>query len=64
MVRKRDQEVMEDRKSDIWLHELKPPFIKVTDMSGEYRPLFIEGLKNWSMTVQDYVSYLKERDGY
>ena len=44
------------------VYELKPPFIKVEDMSYKYRPLFIDDMKNWPMTIQDYVDYFAKCD--
>ena len=44
------------------VYNLKPPFIKVEDMSGKYKPLIIQGMKNWPMTIQDYVTYFEEQD--
>lgn len=44
------------------VYQLKPPFIKVEDQSGKYRPLIIQDMKNWPMTIQDYVDYFKEQD--
>lgn len=42
--------------------ELKPPFIKCEDLSYKYRPLIIQNMKNWPMTIQDYVDYFEKQD--
>lgn len=44
------------------VYKLKPPFIKVEDMSRKYRPLVIQDMKNWPMTISDYVDYFNEQD--
>lgn len=44
------------------VYKLKPPFIKCEDMSRKYRPLIIQDMKNWPMTIQDYVDYFNKRD--
>ena len=55
---------VEEAKKDVYnVRELKPPFIKVEDMSKKYRPLVRESIKKWPMCVEEYIKcYFMEED--
>lgn len=50
--------------SDKWasktsVYELRPPFLKVVDCSGKYRPLVRElNIEKWPTTMEEYIAFL------